>query len=515
MDIKKVFSHSRLFKYIMWGTSLIVIFFIAYNFPVAGDDWYAVRVNITSLKELIENAASHWSTVNGRYLGHLMVIICMQSKILCAIIRALIIWLIMILSCEIIKGRFKAAYAIIYMYILAVPKEIFSESYSWAAGFFNYVPPVMLILLYLYMLHSRPGKKTVIYQIGKAICALAIGICGQLYAENITIYVLMMSFVIMVYYIKENQERALIPIVYAVGAIIGTCLMFASPAYRTVADGTDTYRTAPQGLMGVVQIARENWGEISRYTIRGNILLLLTVTAVCLILLYKESEAVGGKYIILRIINSGVLTGTIAYFFSSMFLGWDEKIQQYTAFFFLDLFMCILFIVCVLITIIFFVEDNKEKTRSLFFLISAFILVGPLLFVQPIGPRCFYASYILTVIAVLNLGFYLIKRQKRILQRIIIPLYVLAGCVTLYYLYIFTNMAEVEKERDAYIVERMKEGDRVIVVPEFPYSDYLHEPHSQKIGLEYYYKDVRDIEFDFVPYSQWKNTVSGNGYDVE
>lgn len=514
--MNKVFASGKSFKYFMWGIAFIAIFSITYNFPIVGDDWFAVRVNITSLKELIENGASHWNNVNGRYLGHIGVIIAMQSKVLCAILRAVIIWLIMIFASRNLRVKSKTVILIVCLYILAVPREIFSESYSWAAGFFNYVPPVALILISLYIMRGEFAEKPGKYRAGKAVCAFLLGMCSQLFAENITIYVLMMAVVVNVYYFKIFKKFSPVILLHAVGAITGTCLMFASPVYRTVVDGTDTYRTTPQGVLGFLQAARGNWYEISEYTIRGNALLLLTVTAVCFALLYKSSiEREKRKYLILRTVNSSILTGTTIYFFASEFLDWNEKIQLYTAFFVLDVLMCLLFIISVITTIIYFVQDKNKKARSFFYLLSAFVLVGPLLVVTPIGPRCFYASYIFTAISVLNLLVYFIEKEQWKLQKVFIPICVLTTGITVYYWYIFSNMAEVEAERDAYIVEQMQKGDTVIAVPEFPYSDYLHEPHSQKIGLKYYYDEARDIQFDFVPYSQWRDMISGNAVEKE
>lgn len=503
----RVFAGKKMIGYFIWAGILLVLLALAYQFPVVGDDWYTTRVHIGSLKELIENGAKHWNNVNGRWLGHIAVILSMSSKVLCSIIRAFIIWMIMLLAYKNSGLKCKVGYLLVFLCILAVPKEIFSETYSWAAGFFNYVPPVLLILLYLFLIRNEWKQNTGRFGIFKGICAFLIGMCSQLFVENITIYVLLLSIVVSAFYIKKYKKVSFIAFGHTLGAITGTFLMFLSPVYRTVAEGTDTYRTAPQGLGGLLQTVRGNWTEVSRYTVRGNILLLFIVAVVCAYLLYRGSEQ-SRKINVLRMIDSCILVGTTAYFLSSMFLGWDEKIEAYTAFFVLDVFILLLYVVSVFITILFFVKDREKKAGCLFYLVSAFIQVSPLLAVTPIGPRCFYGSYIFTVVGFLHIIAYMIEQEGWNIDRAFAPFCILAFCVSFYYLYIFSNISDVEQERNAYIIEQMKKGETFIALPEFPYNDYLHDEHTWKIGLNYYYKEEKDIQFEYIPYSEWKAMVS-------
>lgn len=498
---------NRILTGIIWGGFLLVLFGLAYKFPIVGDDWYATRVHIKSLEELIENGANHWNNVNGRWLGHIAVIMSMQYKPVCAVVRAAIICLIMVFAYKNSGFKAKEGYLIIFLYILAIPKEIFSETYSWAAGFFNYVPPVLLILIYLYLIKNEFKQKAEKYLIFRVCFSFLIGMCSQLFVENITVYVVIFSVVVTISYFIRFKRISMTALAHTLGSIAGTFIMFLSPVYRTVAEGTDTYRTAPQGITGMIQTIRGNWSEISKYSVRGNVLLIFTVSAVCIYLLYRENAQVK-RLVRLRTINSCVIAGATAYFLSSIFLKWDEKIELYTAFFCLDVFIILLFAISVLTTIIFFVQNEEKKRTCLFYLFSAFVLVGPLLIVTPIGPRCFYGSYIFTVIAFLNIMSYIIDREQWELKKVFPAFCVLSFCVTVYYMYIFSNISEVEKERDVYISEQMQKGASVIVLPEFPYSDYLHEPHGWKIGLKYYYEKMGDIEFDYVPYSDWKSITS-------
>ncbi len=503
MDKWKKQSREQIAVFVMLLLFLGALFMIAYYFPLVGDDFYGIDDYITSVRSFIEWAVWHWENTNGRILGNTTVLLVMHSRIGRAFVRAFIIWLIMILVYQNSRIISKAGYLLSYLYVLAIPTAIFSETYSWTFGFFNYVPPVMLVLFYLVMVQKEFSKRTAKWKGLKIVGTFLLGVCSQLFMENVTIYVLIMSIAINIFYIRKEKRVSAVALFHTLGAAAGTLLMFSSPVYRTVTAGTDTYREAPDGIAGLFQAARENWCEISKYTVRGNILLLIMVLLICFWLLYKNAREKDIRTRILRTINSCILTGTSAYFFFANILEWDEKIEAYTAFFLLDVLMFVLFIISVMMTVILCVKETEQRSRSLFFLISAFVLVGPLLFVTPVGPRCFYASYIFTGLAFLNIVAYIIEQEHWNLRRLAAPACVLMACVTAYYLYIFFNIGEVEQERDSYIIERMQEGDTVIMVPEFPYSDYLHDPHGWKIGLKFYYEKQEDIEFCFIPYSEW------------
>ena len=103
---------------------------------------------------------------------------------------------------------------------------------------------------------------------------------------------------------------------------------------------------------------------------------------------------------------------------------------------------------------------------------------------------------------------YIINQEGWKLEEVFVPLCGLTFCVSLFYIYIFSNISDVEQERNSYIIEQMKNGETTVIIPEFPYSDYLHEPHGTKIGLEYYYKEAGDIQFEYMPYDEWNEFVS-------
>lgn len=481
------------------------LFMIAYNFPLVGDDFYGIDDSITSVRSFIEWAAWHWENTNGRILGNTTVLLVMQSKFWRAFVRAAVIWLIMILVYQNSRIRSKTGYFLAYIYVLAIPAAIFSQTYAWAFGFFNYVPPVLLILFYLHMVQKEFTEVQARWRGIKTVCAFLLGICTQLFMENITVYVLIMTVWINIRQVRKFKKVSPVFLAHAIGAAAGAVMMFSSPVYRAVAAGSDTYRETPEGISGLFQAARENWHQISEYSIRGNTLLLILVLLVCAWLLYRRGRENNRKSDVFKTVITCNLTGTAAYFFIAGLLEWNEKIRLYTSFFLLDVFMLMLFIVSVLLTIVLYVKEEEYRDRSLFFLISAFVLTGPLLFVTPVGPRCFYASYIFTALAFFNIVAYIIEQEHWELKRAAAPACVLAACVTAYYMYIFFNIGDVEQERDAYIAGRMQEGDSVIMVPEFPYSDYLHDPHGWKIGLKFYYEEPEDIEFCFVPYSEWSN----------
>ena len=141
---------------------------------------------------------------------------------------------------------------------------------------------------------------------------------------------------------------------------------------------------------------------------------------------------------------------------------------------------------------------------ALLFLLAAPIVGMPLWFVSPIGPRCFYAAYIFLVKATVNLISYVLNNSDidiRAFKHIPVMLFI---CVCSYYLFIFAKIAYTEDLRINHIKEQMENNETVITLPEFPYSNYLHDSNSQKIGVYFYYEKANDIQFKYIPLKEWR-----------
>ena len=115
---------------------------------MTGDDWFREELGrgLKSPRELLETVASGWLTYNGRAAGNLLAYAAGGRKVLREVLRALITLGTVSLAARNCGFRTAGGVLLAAAALLALPRAMFAQIYPWAAGFFNYVPPVLLLL---------------------------------------------------------------------------------------------------------------------------------------------------------------------------------------------------------------------------------------------------------------------------------------------------------------------------------------------------------------------------------
>ncbi len=135
-----------------------------------------------------------------------------------------------------------------------------------------------------------------------------------------------------------------------------------------------------------------------------------------------------------------------------------------------------------LLSIVFFINVIlcvwmfTEKRRTAFYLyhISWFAgFAAPLIAADPIGPRCFYISYVFEVLAAVKILQYLLKRERR--NTGFYPALILAVTVcisALFYVRIFMIIGKYSDYRAELIEEAVEQNAKELTLPVMPFSDY-------------------------------------------
>ena len=155
--------------------SIIVIFFITMLFPYSGDDlsWGVNSLNNQLLHTLVSS-----TSLNGRYLGNIFVVIMCQNQILRGIIIAIVLTLIVYF----ISKETKTSKLIIWILILMMPLEMFRQTIPWSSGFTNYVISTLFllgILITIRNLFYQKTRKTLLSLLG-----IIMVYCGCFFIEN-------------------------------------------------------------------------------------------------------------------------------------------------------------------------------------------------------------------------------------------------------------------------------------------------------------------------------------------
>lgn len=475
----------------------LVLFYICWCFPVIADDWYAVGDH-HSLMDMFTIIKDRYLSLNGRVLGNSFLHYFIDHKFVLCLIRCGTIFSIAWIICRFNEARglihFLAALALVF----CLPKAVFAQTYPWAAGFFNYVPPVLLILLYLYLIRGIFSHQEIKSSVPSLFLVFFLGVSSQLFVEHMTVYNVVMAAAVAVWYLVVQKKISWLTVSYALGAMAGCTIMFSSPALKS-----GDYRTSPAGLDELIQMARKQYGIVSALTIGTNYLLTVLLSLVFLYLIYQGvKKGIGRRY--LSVILSVILTAAPFYFYAANNLIKENFYINGSAIALLiDIAVTFGYFLALLATGVLYGETLAQKTKTVFLLCSILVLNGPLLIVSPIGPRNFYGSYILLIcLLFVHLPQILDKPETKEYLRV--PIAVSFAVVFTLSAFMFTKIRETEQLRTQLISQQMAQHSQTITIPEFPYAGYLWGASDNRLQVHYYYEKQGDITFNIVPYKQWK-----------
>ena len=437
-------------------------------FPLTGDDWFREELGrrLTGPMDLLGTVFHGWRTYNGRILGNLLAYAAGSRRLLRELLRAAFLFGTVRLAAG--HGGFRTVWGTLLTAaaLLALPRDMFAQIYPWAAGFFNYVPPVTLALAALRLLGDLFAERPVLGEAARAAAVFLLGVCGALFVEHVTLYGVWAGIVLLAW----SWRRGLPPApaaAFCAGTLLGALALFLSPSYGLIWGGgaysAGLWANAGENLPVVVSglISRcpvlylaltalgLAWFAASRRAGPDRLLAaLLTLGCGCFILCGLRGEWTGGEAL------AAVLWGT------ALWTGCRRWLPK-----------------------------GERRNRALFFLASAGVGVLPLLAVSPIGPRCLYWSYVCLTIAAGNL--------LSALPLGLLPRRPVRGAA------LFFPIRVLEVERLAALEEAVAQGRREVVLPAYPNGDYLWEGDTDKIGSRFYIQEPGDLSISFVPAEEW------------
>lgn len=446
---------------IIWIGLFIIIVFLCYLFPYTGDDWaWGSVIGLDRLNSFFDN-------YNGRYFGNFTVLALTRSVLLKTIVMALVYTGIIYFISKCVKIKKTYTILLIIILITLMPVGIFRESVSWVSGFSNYVMPTLGIIFIIYY-YFKGGFKTS-DKISKRII-IAISLCllsfsVSLFMEHITIYNLILSIFLVVYTAVKSKPNLVKSISYLLGSLIGTITMFSNSAYTSIFSHADGYRDIAEpstfNFINTLVDKILNLLIYDNYIIIGIIITLL----IYIVPKTKTKQNKTTKKILCMILSFSLFYIVI----TNIFPDWNILLEQ-TKYF--ELFLGIILLITIIISLFYIKQTYRNKI--LFLLISIIILTGPLLFVEPIGPRCFFIIYIFYIL----ISLILIEYMKNVLKFNFgqgIKTILLGGalCSAIYIFSIYGYIHIKDNERLIYIKENMKYSSSV-VFHRLPYEDRLH-----------------------------------------
>jgi hypothetical protein len=463
---------------------------LCWLFPLTGDDWFRedLGLGLHSLRDLVDEVIRRWQTTNGRILGNVLAYSAGGRKALREVLRAAIT----LAAAALVHrhwGRGSPAGLQLYAAaLLALPRVMFREIYPWAAGFFNYVPPVALLLAALWLvepvLDGKPLRETPL----RALAVGLLGFCGQLFIENNTLYALCAAFALLVWYGWRQRRLSPVLLAFLLGTVLGAALLFASPSYGLIDQAGGAYQSdLSHGLSGLLATARANQREVLTDLISGCPVLFLSLTGLGLAWFARSAKGWPDK-----LAAAGLVLGC-----GCFALGRVTELPNLPHLAAVLLWELSLGTGCWR-----WLPRGGKRARALFFWGSAAVAAFPLLFVSPIGPRCLYLSYVLLLLTAGNLLSGLLPTLPP-RRTITAGAAVVLAAVFVFYLRLFLPIHRWEAVRTAALESALAAGETSVTLPAYPNGDYLWDGDSLKIQYRYYYETPGDLAVTFVPEEEW------------
>ena len=467
-----------------------------YLFPYTGDDWaWGSRIGL-------ERLATWFDDYNGRYLGNLLVMVLTRWKWGNVLLTAVSMVAVCLLPKMFVRSEKFLPYALGTLFFFLMSRPMRVQVVVWAAGFSNYVPPILLIFLYLVMVQKVFGDEQPEY--GKMVFAISpvIGFAAGLFMENVTLYNLAAAAAILVIAYVRFRKVYAVHLAYAVGSIAGAVMMFTNSAYGTIAQGGDEYRSSVLSE-GLIRTISNNLNVIVRCFFLEHMAAWMIFTVLCLICygLYLRSGA--GQKICHLAASMHILCGVMLlvkslcpnwYFFAGS--GSSETITVW-----LFAMIAVFYCVSALVLVLFCVDDRNTKLKVLFLLMSILVLVAPLLVVNPVGPRCLFPTYMMLAAACVALLVYMEsclhipeKVQKALVAIALAVCVVVMGSLV----QIYGAVHHYDNLRNEYVHKQVDAGYTTVVVSRLPYISHVWDSDPVGVGearFKLFHGIDQDVQF--------------------
>lgn len=459
------------------------------------------------------------SNQNGRYLGNIIEIIMTRSTVLKTIIMGSCSFLLpYIMSCIICKmqqlrSELKVVcFLLCNVLLLTIDREIWQQTYSWIAGYANYCISAVFILVWINEIGNVFRKDLAFEKSSILSCILSGIVClaTQLFLETIAIYTVVASAFIIFVYIKRIGKVPSQIIFMSAGALIGLVLTFSSSVYGTLwstGEAVEGFRELTfitnSGIKGIVSGFLVQTVLLFQRTFGNNLILVIGITVLLTIILIRVKSRHSFLKLMLVIVNVLYVIWFLAYHFCMKVFGFGTLFPNLRSLILIaDSGLNLLYFAVVIAEIVYIFKEKRLFMAKLLSLwVSTFAVIAPLIVTTELGARLFFTSDVFMIAVILILSSELIRNTSVKSMRIwMISLLILCAVPVISYIGIYHQISECTKVRESIIDAAIESKAEVIVLPDYPYEDYLWYPNPTEHKIDEFYEFYgidRNVEIIF------------------
>lgn len=479
---------------------LLMCLLLAFLVPYTHDDWD------WGSSGGMERLSTFFEGYNGRYVGNLLIMAVTRSVLLKTVVMGLSLFATLMLLGREARGQGICVTAIGATLFFTMSKPMAEQSIGWLSAFCNYGVGTLAVLLFIrrafYCLEgprlSRP--------VACALFALA-GFGGALLMENITITLVLLSLGMTVYTVLRDKRPDGQVMCFFIGSALGASAMFTNSVYGLIAQNRDFYRTLSYQYWGdwetVIGQARWFFHDYHLRCLFDDALpLLFTLLGFAALCMHRLRTAMSARR---RTVCMGVLGVLFLYPLYVLLRAGSPEWEPFLKYTGQAEELLGLFYIAALIALPFALPVMRvRRARMVLLLVSVALLSGPLLFVTPIGDRCFYPMFVLEIAYVLELAR--VCGAARYYRALRVPLLLALAMLCAFFLSIYGRNARASDARVQAARLEAAQGEREIRLAILPYEDYSWDSTPYVIN-ESWFKDFYGLDQSLsitpVPYDTW------------
>lgn len=465
--VTHIFIYGAFFAFCIW---------MAAQIPYTHDDWdWGISNGIEQLLG---------ATLNARYVGNFFVVIMTGSKFLKTLIMGMGYFLIPygLSSAAVWKRtenhqeRKMCTFLLTGVLLFMLPREIWQQTYSWVSGFANYSVSAVFLLVWIREIGLAFSLNAADRTVGLwelLLCCLG-SFLLQMFLENLAIYTVLLGIFLCGIYFFRDHKVPLKNVLMLLCAIVGLFIMFSSRIYESlwsVGETVNGYRSlsvgTQYGLTNTIYMLLSQAARLAPLVFEKNTILCLVILIMLSILLLQKRGKMPGAYILCCI--NGLFLLYILY----SYLGGDTVVGLGV---FTPLVVNSAFFLTVAGETTILLRENKSilaVALSIWFSVPGVIL--PLVFTLETGERLFFTSdvfmaYFAALLFQELAEFVCLKRIKFFLMTGTLLLMCCYGCI-------YHAIGTCSRERDALMAQATRENADVVMLPGYPYEEYLWAPN--------------------------------------
>jgi hypothetical protein len=477
----------------------VVTFVLAVLFPATSDDWARIAFSDRTPGGYVREALHSYASHNGRVLGNNLSFILMEPPWVRAAVKALTVTGLVAMMQVVVGRRSPWTALMCFVGVFLVPAGVFRQSYVWSAGFFNYVPPMigLLHLVHLVGRETRPRplsrSRRWLHGLGRALSGLA----TCLFIEHVAVAALVVAAAAGGAQLWRRQLRPGVPD-WLAGAVVGCAVLFGSPGLAEVGS-TDAYFSYADSVERFFNLGRANYSVITSSFVLSNVVLLALIAVGCLVSALRRrgqggaGRAVDGAVVVGVLLIVGYAVVSRSLWGDSLLCGGRNCDSVVLGVDLLALFL----LLAVLVTVGLRYISERQRTVWFVLIAATVLMLAPLLVVAPIGPRNVFGPTVTTATLAVLLAHHAFGGMTlpgRVIGRAVLAVVVIGGLT--WHFQIHRANDAVARERVRILTEAVERGQHEVLIPSFPYPDWVHSNRDRKMGLVYYLRVPRDIEID-------------------